>query len=335
MSHKLGIAVIGCGRIGITHLEAMKELSNRIELAALVDTNPQVLQKVADQYKPLKAYSSLEEALADPRIEAAIVALPHSLHCPVTLQVARAGRHVLVEKPMAISVTEADRMIEAAEKAGVILMVGQSRRFIPALRLSKTYLPQIGKPFNMLYLFMTLFSTSNAPAWWKSAANTGGLVFPMLGSHTMDYSLWLFDDRRPVTVYAKSYSSNPSFEGGDQGTVIIGMDDGTFITNHLSINTFPAVHDCVINGPLGTMSFSHQYTKGKPVGRSKTDLYVKGEKVFDDDETEWSFLGELREFADAIAEKRKPSASGEIGRKVVRAIEAAMESARTGKVVKF
>ena len=157
----------------------------------------------------------------------------------------------------------------------------------------------------------------------------------MLGSHSLDYSLWLFDDRQPVTVYAKGYSSNPSFEGDDQGTVIIGMEDGSFITNHLSLNTFPAVHDCVINGPLGSMSFSHQYSKGKVIGRPKTDLYVKGEKVFDDDETEWSFLGQLREFADAIAEKRKPSASGEIGRKVVRAIEAAMESARTGKVINF
>ncbi len=156
MSHKLGIAVIGCGRIGITHLEAIKELSNRIELAALVDTNPQALQKVAGQYKLPKTYSSVEEALRDPKVEAAIVALPHNLHCPVTLQVARAGRHVLVEKPMAISVKETDPMIEAAEKAGVILMVGQSRRFIPALRLSKTFLPRIGKPFNMCLCCISL-----------------------------------------------------------------------------------------------------------------------------------------------------------------------------------
>ena len=68
MSNKLGIAVIGCGRISISHLEAIKELSNRVELTALVDTNPQVLQKVADQYKPQKAYSSVEEALQDPKL---------------------------------------------------------------------------------------------------------------------------------------------------------------------------------------------------------------------------------------------------------------------------
>jgi predicted dehydrogenase len=59
----------------------------------------------------------------------------------------------------------------------------------------------------------------------------GGLVFPMMGAHTLDYSLWLFDDRKPVSVFAKAYSNNPSFEGDDQGTVIIEMEDGSFIKN--------------------------------------------------------------------------------------------------------
>jgi predicted dehydrogenase len=226
-------------------------------------------------------------------------------------------------------------MIEAAEKMKVTLMVGQSRRFMPALQLSKRYLEVIGKPFNMLYLFMTLFNTGNAPNWWKSKASTGGLVFPMLGSHTLDYSLWLFDDRQPFSVYARGYSNNPYFEGDDQGSVIITMDDGSFITNHLSINTSPAVHDCVINGPQGVMSFSHCYKKDRPVGRSETNLFVNGEMVFEENGKEWSFLNQLKKFVEAIIEKRQPTASGEIGRKVVRAIEASMESARTGRVIKF
>lgn len=335
MANKVRIAVIGCGRIGLTHLEAIKELSDQVELIALVDMNRELLNKIAEKYRPNKTYSSIPEALRDPEIDATIIALPHNLHCPVMVQAAKAGKHVLVEKPMALSVREADCMIEAADKAGITLMVGQSRRFVPALQLSKGYLSHIGKPYNMLYIFMTLFDTSNAPGWWKAAVNTGGLAFPMLGSHTLDYSLWLFDDRRPVSVYARGYSSNDVFEGDDQCSIIITMDDGSFITNHLSINTFPAVHDCIINGPKGTMSFSHRYTKGRPVGRFETNLFVNGEMVFKDDEKEWSFLNELKEFVGAIMEKRTPAASGEIGRKVVRAIEASIESARTGKVIKF
>ncbi len=271
MGSKVGIGVIGLGRIGLTHLEAVIELSGQVELMAVADTNTEILQKIADRYSPRKSYSSVEDALRDPKVEAVVLALPNNLHCPVAVKAAESGRHVLVEKPMAISVKEADRMIEAAEKANVRLMVGQSRRFIPALRQSKTYLSKIGRPFSMIYLMMPFFDTSNAPGWWQSKANTGGLLFPTQGSHTLDYSFWLFDDREPVSIFAKAYSSNPSFEGDDQGTIMIEMEDGSFITNHLSINTFPPVHDCIVNCSSGTMSFSHRYIKGQPIGRSEVD----------------------------------------------------------------
>ena len=155
----------------------------------------------------------------------------------------------------------------------------------------------------------------------------------MLGSHTLDYSLWLFDDRKPQWVFAKAILNNSSFEGDDEGNHYYYMDDGSFITNHLSINTSPPVNECVINGPLGTMFFAHRYV-GKPF-RSETDLAINGEVVFKDDGKEWSYTGQLKEFVNAITEKRKPSASGDIGRKVIRAIEAAMESAMSNKVVKF
>ncbi len=262
------------------------------------------------------------------------MALPHHLHCPITLQAVESGKHVLVEKPMAISVAEADRMIEAASKAGVTLMVAQSQRYIPALQLSKSYLPRIGRPFSLIYLNMTLFNTSIAPTWWKSGANTGGLLFPMMGAHTLDYSLWLFDHREPVSVFAKGYSNNPSFEGDDQGTVIIEMEDGSFITNHLSMNTSPPVRHCTVNGANGTMSFSYRYKKGL-VGHIESDLIINGEAVFKDDGKEWDFCLQMKEFINSIHEKRKPLTSGEFGRKVVRAIETAMESARTKRVVRF
>jgi predicted dehydrogenase len=181
---------------------------------------------------------------------------------------------------------------------------------------------------------MILFNTSNAPTWWKAGANTGGLLFPMMGPHTLDYSLWIFDDRKPVSVYAKAYSNNSSFEGDDQGTIIIEMDDGSFITNHLSMNTSPPVRHCTVNGADGTLSFSYRYKKCL-VGHIEADLIVNGEVVFKDDGKEWDFCLQMKEFISSINEKRKPLTSGEFGRKVVRAIEAAMESARTKQIVKF
>jgi predicted dehydrogenase len=334
MSNKIGIAVIGCGRIGITHLEAIKELSDRVELIAVVDINNEMLERIAGKYRPKRSYSSVEDVLKDPEVEAVVVALPHNLHCPVTLQAVESRKHVLVEKPMAISLKDADRMIEAALKADVNLMVGQSQRYIPALQLSKTYLPKIGRPFSLVYRIMLLFNNANAPSWWRSEICTGGLLWPMLGSHTLDYSLWLFDDRKPMSVYAKTYSNNSSFEGDDEGTIIIEMEGGSFFTNHLSFNTFQAVRDCIVNGPLGTMSFSFRYEKGL-VGRIEADLLINGEAVFIDDGKEWNFVLQMKEFINSINENREPLTSGEFGRKVVNIIEAAMESSRTKKVVKI
>lgn len=334
MTKKIKIAVVGLGRVGITHLEAIKELPDQIDLIALVDSNTEILKKVASIYKPKKSYSSFEAVLKDSEVEAVLLALPHNLHCPISLQIIESGKHVLVEKPMAISVAEADRMIEAADKAGVNLMVGHTRRYDPAYQLSKTYLPKIGKAFSIVLLMMAPI-TYNAPAWWKSEAATGGLVFTLAGPHVIDYCLWLFDDRKPISVYATSYSNNPSYEGPDEGTIIIEMDDGSSVNLHLSFNTSPSVQQCFITGSQGTMSFSHFYKKGDLIGRSKVDLVVNGELVFKDDGSEWSFRTQMREFANSIIEKRRPSTSGEIGRQVVRVIEAALESAKTKNVVKF
>lgn len=338
MASKIGVALIGCGRIGITHLRAIQELPEEIELVAVVDANTDILKKISKRYGPKKTYSSIENALKDPEIHAVILSLPNNQHCSASIEAAKSGKHVLVEKPMTLSVSEADLMIEASKKAGVNLMVAQSRRFIPALRLSKNYLSKIGKPFNMVYLTMGQYPVDiqNPPTWWRSRVCTGGLIFPNVGAHTLDYSLWLFDDRKPVSVYARSYCNNLHFEGEDEGVVIVEMDDGSLITNHISYNTSPAVRNCVINGPSGTMSFLLRYSENNwPLGHAEADLVVNGEVVFKDDGKEWDFVLQLKEFINSIRESREPLTSGEFGRKVVRAIEAAIESSRTKQIVKF
>jgi UDP-N-acetyl-2-amino-2-deoxyglucuronate dehydrogenase len=83
MSRKIGVAVVGCGRIGLTHLEAIKEIPDRVNLTAIVDINPELLHNLAEKYRPKRIYTLISEALKDQEIEAIILALPHNLHCPI------------------------------------------------------------------------------------------------------------------------------------------------------------------------------------------------------------------------------------------------------------
>ena len=107
----LPVALIGAGGIAQAHLRAISQLQ-QIEAVAVMDTNPQSLQAIVTQYR-LRPYDNLEAVLNDPQVEAVHVCTPHYLHAEQVVTAAQAGKHVLVEKPMALSVADCDRMIAA------------------------------------------------------------------------------------------------------------------------------------------------------------------------------------------------------------------------------
>ena len=131
----LPVASIGAGGIAQAHLRAISQLQ-QIEAVAVMDTNPQSLQAIVTQYR-LRPYDNLEAVLNDPQVEAVHVCTPHCLHADQVVTAAQAGKHVLVEKPMALSVADCDRMIAACEANHRLLMVGQVMRYYPTNRRIK------------------------------------------------------------------------------------------------------------------------------------------------------------------------------------------------------
>jgi len=332
---RLGIGIVGLGRIANTHLDAIRQMTDSVELAGVVDVREDLVEQFASK-TGATPYLSLNAALEDPRIEAVIVCLPHHLHAPVCKQIAEAGRHVLVEKVMALDVAEGEAMVAAAEANDVRLMVAHSRRFNRHLQNLKERIAsgEIGRVLNLLYTFTVKFSSASAPPWWRSEASTGGLIYPMVGSHTLDFTLWMMDDREPVSVYAAGSSSNPEFEGDDDATVIVSFADGTHATNFLSINTHPAKHGALIVGEAGSASFSRSGSHGgRLLGVGSFEVYVNDEKVGSGESEPHEFVGQLSEFVAAIRERREPLSSGKSVIKQLRLIAAARESAATGKVV--
>ena len=115
----IGIGV-GAGQI-LLRIESLPE----IELVAGADNNPQVLKRFQERYPQARAYDSAEKLCADPDVEAVWVATPNEYHCPHTVLAAEHGKHVVSEKPMAVSLQEAERMVEAAERNRVKLLCGR------------------------------------------------------------------------------------------------------------------------------------------------------------------------------------------------------------------
>jgi predicted dehydrogenase len=145
MSNQLRVGVIGTGLIAqLMHLHFLRELKDRFEVVALCDLSAQTARECADEYGVPSVYEGWREMLRSP-LDAVLV-LTSGSHTPISVEAARAGMHVFVEKPMCFSTVEATEMIEAAASAGVTLMVGYPRRYDLAFRRFRDEVAQLAGP---------------------------------------------------------------------------------------------------------------------------------------------------------------------------------------------
>ncbi|MBI3209218.1 MAG: Gfo/Idh/MocA family oxidoreductase [Candidatus Solibacter usitatus] len=184
------IAVVGLGFMGMVHLKAIRNIS-RHSLAAVVSEDPVKLSgdlsAIAGNlggpgekmdFSTIGRYKNVDELLKDPKVDAVDLCLPTHLHEPVTLAALRAGKHVLVEKPMGIDGASCDRMIAEAEKQGRTLMVAQVLRFFPAYIALRDALPQLGAVRSAMFR-----RRCAGPAWAKwlvDKSKSGGGVFDLV-----------------------------------------------------------------------------------------------------------------------------------------------------------
>lgn len=191
----------------------------------------------------------------------------------------------------------------------------------------------IGDPFQLLYVFACFFDEHTAPPWWRSEERTGGLTFAMLGSHSIDFTLWMFEGKRPVRVYAEARDVNAALEGYDEVSLLLRFDDGAIATNVLSINTRPSRHEGLIIGPRGSAHFSHAGDHVGLIGTASTELDINGQRIMSGEQDPHIFAIQIREFAGAILERREPWVPLAQVRTQLRVIEAARESVRIGRPV--
>jgi predicted dehydrogenase len=207
----MNVAVIGLGFMGAVHLKALANIS-LAKVVAVVDSNPERLSGDLSgiqgnlgrpgerlDFSNLRKYTSLNEALADPEVEAVDVCLPTHLHGPVAIAALRAGKHVLVEKPMALNGTTADEMLREAERSGRVLMVAQVLRFMPQYEALSDAVKsgRLGAIHSAIFRRRT--ATPTWAAWEFDSSKNGGGVFDLL-VHDVDFCLHLFGAPEAVSA---------------------------------------------------------------------------------------------------------------------------------------
>src|SRR5690606_2271908 len=196
---KLGVGIIGAGWFGERHAEAMAALDD-VRLVAASRTDAAALADFTARYGG-RGYTDYTDLLADPAVDAVVIATPHHLHTAPVKAAARAGKHMLLEKPMAPTLAECDRIIEVAAEAGVTLMLGHTSQFAPAYRLAKEMLDagEVGEIVLGISTMSKYWFEPNRRAWHLDRQTGGGMLLSA-GMHCLDRLTWLVGS--PVTGVA-------------------------------------------------------------------------------------------------------------------------------------
>jgi predicted dehydrogenase len=202
--------IVGLGWWGKRLLEAARPAGDRIRFVHAVSPRPELRRDLADAYG-LRLSSSIAEMLRDPAVQAVVLATPHSLHADQIVEVARAGKPILCEKPFTLTRADAVRAVTACERAGVLLALAHNRRFLPALAELK-HLIAAGTLGRLLHIEGHLSnqnSASNFAAWRHDAEESpaGGLTGT--GVHMLDCFVNLLGPVRRVTTQLLTWQPPP------------------------------------------------------------------------------------------------------------------------------
>ncbi|MBM3212755.1 Gfo/Idh/MocA family oxidoreductase, partial [Candidatus Poribacteria bacterium] len=308
----IGLAMIGCGQIAQTHFKGIKETPGA-ELVAVMDTVEEKARDASDKYGG-KVYQSLDDVLADKSVDAVVLPLPHHLHCPISIQVAKSGKHILVEKPMALNLTEAQKMVNAADNAGVHLMIGQSTRFQPEVWKAKELINE-GKlgNVNQCICIRAFFTEKLSTEWRYSPEQCGGLYLPIFASHDVDMILWLMEDM-PLSVQSLLRSFTPLVDSESDGNLNMELANGKIASLSFSMNSHITRQSTLFIGSQGTMLI-----EGGKLWVNKDEIVL--------DKSQNAFTRQMREFISSIKENREPVSSGRNVLPVMAVLDAARKSA--------
>jgi predicted dehydrogenase len=329
------VAIVGAGIWGTNHALALSTHA-RAQVALVCDRDEARARRAAERFGCAWTTSLDEVAASD--VRAVTIATPDHLHRDPALAMLAAGKHVLVEKPLATTVADARAMVDAAERAGVHLMVDFHARWHPLFMGAKAYVErgELGSP---VMGYARLSDTIHVPTemlGWGAQSGPEWFLFP----HTMDVVRWLFE-REPVEVYAKGRRGVLDARGitcWDAIQALVEFDGGAFCTFETSW-IVPNSYTNVVDNRLSLYG-----EKGGLEIRNEPNLWVFGQRFHTPFSSEsvtrygkaWGFQYEsIRYFVDCVADGATPESTGQDGLVVTAMIEAVLTSLRERRPVKM
>ncbi|MFC1525210.1 Gfo/Idh/MocA family protein [Candidatus Latescibacterota bacterium] len=250
----LRLAVIGLGAVGRRHLKTAGQ-DQRVELVAVADLDEASARRVSEE-AGTNSYTDYRRLLEAEQLDAVVIATPHHLHAPMALDCLDAGAHVLVEKPIAIRVSEADRLVQRAEERGRVLAVGHQYRTFPGNVKLKEVIDSgvIGSVHRVLWQWLEVRSEAyyDRDVWRCTWKHAGGGVLMNQTSHDLDLLCWLFGE--PAEVSAIIGNRGHRHEVEDTAIASIRFASGALASVQLSTCS-PCLNLRQIEGDLGTLLF--------------------------------------------------------------------------------
>ncbi len=357
MTSKVGTAVVGLGTIGSVHAEWYAQIPEST-LVAVCDAREDVSRKIAAKHG-VKGYTDFHELIEDKNVEALTVAVPNYLHHDVAVAALKAGKHVAVEKPLCLTLAEADEMIREAKKAGAVDMYTENLCFAPSYRAAKDIVDKGGlgnlylcKAFESDDIVLGSEAEKNVlkTSWYLDPKQSGGGKLISTGVHAVEYVRFMFNHPRALRVHAEIIDSigvqKPErmedmalvtirFEGNRVGEVHTGGymtggtddraeiygDQGTIFLDLYRRNEIK-VHSHVGYGSVGQSMF--QPSEGADIGWS---FPIPDEKY------DLGYYHEQRHFLQCVIAGKRPKVNFDDGRATLEIVLAAYASHDRGESI--
>ncbi|SFK38058.1 Gfo/Idh/MocA family oxidoreductase [Geodermatophilus ruber] len=333
MSAPVGVALIGSGRMGSFHGETVVRRLPGARLVAVADPAPGAAERLAAALGAGRGYADVARVWEDPAVDAVVVASPARTHAALVVAAAEAGRHVFCEKPMAATLADADRAIDAVRAAGVVLQVGFNRRFAPDWRAARVLLDAgtLGTP-------RLLRSLTRDPGGFDPARVPPDTIFLETLIHDFDTLRFLHPGAEVVEVHAVADALvEPGWRDRgllDTAVVVLRFDDGAM---GVAEACFEAAYGYDVRGEVlgsGGMATMGDGRRGGlafsgPAGRVVET--VRGDQELFRD----AYTAELGAFVEAVRSGGPAPVTGEDARAALAIALAAAESVRAGRPVRI
>jgi predicted dehydrogenase len=348
----LNIGLVGTGSIARFHLAAFQQFPEIVQLKAVCDIRKEAMERFAQQANVNARFTDFSEMLQKADIDAVIICTTHDQHEPQVLAAAKAGKHILLEKPMGRNIRECRNMLAATEKAGVTFMIGQDLRYLPHTRAIKSLI-DTGEIGTVRVTRCDLIWNKPAPSafppghWLRDGALAGGGLLISGIIHQVDLLRYFIGDVSQVSGVCRTV--HPGFINNTEEYACATLEFESGVIGNITLissstrNQYGSQY--VIFGDQGTIysTPSENQVLQFGAGLVASANHDKSEGVFGnfapitpvstglagDD----PFVNEILHFADCCRDRTEPLTSGKENLGTVKVIYGIYESARTGKKI--